>query len=194
MPVANHQNETALVSSGTPDGINDYYVTSFLATYIYGSQPNDTGQYTFGVQLKNVAAEVTGYLVAYRGGGRSLSQYTAYAHAAIIGDGNPNTYSFFQKVLKPPAETSLLYLFFGSCFLSPPEEQHEGPGESSSFTAPSGKPKLTPETPLTLTNLPTYMAADTTVPVAGVSYGGYSTAVCTSMGGVDHAYALIIPE
>jgi hypothetical protein len=189
MPLANQSNHTYLPSSGTSDGgLTIHYATSFLAAYVYGSQPNDSGSYTFGITLRNGLAEVTGFLASYRGASTNLGAYTAYAHAAIAGDGNPNTSSFFQKVLTPPAETTLLYLFYGECFI-----QNEEVGENSAFSAPSGAPKITHESPLSL-GTATYLAADVGVPVGGVNYGGYSTNVCTAFGGIDHAYALIIPE
>jgi hypothetical protein len=195
MPLTDHSNDSYLVSSGTPNNITIDYATSFLAAYVYGSQPNDLGQYTFGVTLKNSAAEVGGFLVSYRGASTNLpgtnpnvpSQYAANGDAAIAFGGDTDTSCLFRKKLNPPAATTLLYTFFGSCFVKNEE------GESSPFSAPAGNPKIAPETPLSLTSWP-YLAADTLVPSNGVSYGGYSTNVCTSNGGVDHAFALTIPE
>lgn len=192
MPLQNQTNKISnLISSGTPNGGSTiFYTTSFLAIYIFGSQPNDTGHYTFSIKLKNGLAEIGGFLVDYSRANATIpGTYTAYGRGAVYNDGNPNTDVFFQKPLTPPAGSTLLYLFFGDCF----EQGNEEGAESSPFTAPSGTPTISPETPLGLTSLP-YLAADALVSKSGVTYGGYSSSVCSSFGGTNHSFALIIPE
>src|SRR5262245_29178711 len=78
MKLANHQNGRALVSTDAGGNV----VTSFLATYIYGSQPGDTGSYDFSITLQTHWPEVAGWLAAYRGASTNLNNYVLNGYLA----------------------------------------------------------------------------------------------------------------
>ena len=191
MPIHNRGEAQYLVSSGRfSNTTEDLYATSFLVAHVYSN--GDPGTYTFGLTQKRSIDHLGGFLVSYRGANTDLLLgYTAYGSSFLIDDPSSNKVVSFQKPLKPPAQTTLLYLFMGNCWYT---EGSEGNGGGPwPFSAPAGAPKLSPRTPLTLGTWP-FLAADVTVPVGGVTYGGYSSKVCSdTYGGFDHAFALSIP-
>jgi len=166
--------------SGSPQQITSQVgcglaTTSWLAGYVYGSLPGDTGQYKFTNYDKGglntclnllYSSEFWGSMVAYRGASPNLGSYTAWGFTQ-----NFDSNSFSTSSVVPAGETEFLALFYGTFGLDSPEGS-EGGGVS--FSAPAGNPALTPETPLTPGTAIPFLAADAPVPAGGQSYGPYS--------------------
>jgi hypothetical protein len=184
LPVINHNNNFGIVST---DGA--LYTTNFVAAHIYGSEPNDPGQYTFGITIQNTGSEIVGFLVAYRGASAAIpGQYLLYGFPS---NQNSNFVRVTAGKVTPQVESTVLDLFEGDCVNNDTESE-----EKIAFGAPTGTPTLAPETPLNPTSNSFFMAADAPVPTPGVVYGPYKSYVCTQYvaGGVNTAYQLIIPE
>ncbi len=192
LPLANHNGNYALQSYNSTFQVG---ITGFVAAYIYGSQPNDSGSYT--VKITNTGYESTGFLVDYRGASTSIQgNYILYGK---------NYGNFFTTITAPqlspangnsPAgESTLLNLFAAECVFIP--QGYEDADPVAIFGAPTGSPAVTAETPLTPNLI--WLAADVAVPSAGGTYGAYSSAlttqnpnICGSFFGFSHQ--LIIPE
>ena len=188
LKIVNQSNDLALRSSNAGAG-GSTYITSFLAAYVYGSQPNDSGQYTLGITPQTSAAEILGFLVAYRGASQVIpGNYELYGFP-----GTQNTDTAVAGKVTPNVESTLVDIFTADCFNNDTES-----GENEAFGAPTAKsgPSLTPETPLNPTSTSASMAADAPVPQAGVTYGAYTSKVCAQYyyGGLNYAYQLIVLE
>jgi|SRR5579872_6816376 len=113
----------------------------------------------------NFSGELVAFIVAYRGATQNATQLTVYGSAS-----SSNGDSFTTQAFSPPGGTTLLTIFS-----APGEETNGSPDEAPvTFSAPSGTPALTAESPLA-GDLFFKLAADVTVPTGGVSYGGYTT-------------------
>jgi hypothetical protein len=181
MPLANHSNNQALVSSDP----NSHFITSYLATYIYGSQPNDPGHYTLSVTRSVQGAEMLGFMGAYRGASTNLGNYTAYGYHGI-----EDIKSIPTKKLTPAAGEQTLATFYGNTCLVETDETAE---DTWTFTAPSGSPPETVESPLSSSGnggLP-FLLADVPITDAGSVYGPYTATGCT---GINYSHNLLIPE
>jgi len=162
-------------------------ISSWLAAHIYTS--NDSGSYTFEHYL-NGNAEMSAILVAYRGAGQTLSNYTGYGFTQ-----NGLLSSFSTTAISPSADGELatLVLADGGC------ESPEGSEATSHVvTAPTGMPTLAPET--SLTDLPGFwIDADAGIPASGNSYGPYTitespAGSCKDVGAYWLAWQAVIPE
>lgn len=181
MPLANHSNNQALVSSDP----NSHFVTSYLATYIYGSQPNDPGQYTLSVTRSVKGAEMLGFMGVYRGASTNLSKYTAYGYLGV-----EDTTLIPTKQLVPAAGEQTLATIYGNTCLVETDENAE---DTWTFGAPAGAPSETVESPLSSSGnggLP-FLLADVPVKTGGATYGPYTATGCK---GLNYAYNLLIPE
>jgi hypothetical protein len=80
-------------------------------------------------------------------------------------------------------------LFASSCL----NGDNEGTEHTWSYTAPTGSPAATAETPLASSGNPgmPFLIADTPIVSSGGAYGPYSTTGCNS---INFSYNLIIPE
>ena len=158
----------------------------YVALYVYGSQPNDTGQYEFKILPQVSGAETLGFLVAYRGASPNIpGNYKLYGKAATQDSTNIKTVTLSpQNNDSPAAESTLLSLFSQGCVGS------DDPDLFVPFGSPSGTPTLTVETPLRSTK--GFFAADVGVPTGGGTYGLYkSTISCESL---NTGISLVIPE
>jgi hypothetical protein len=159
----------------------------YVALYVYGSEPNDTGQYTFTIVPQN-NVETLGFLVAYRGASPSIpGNYLLYGNPATSDTSQVSTLKFSpNKNNSPPAETTLFNLLSQNCIHSGSED----PDLIVAFGPVSGSPSATAETPLSSVN--GNLAADVAVPSTGGTYGPYTSALGCS--GLNTGISLVIPE
>jgi hypothetical protein len=163
--------------TGSPQSIassccGGFTMTSWLAAHIYTS--SDTLPYTFKHFL-NLAVELEGSVVDYRGGSTNLSSYTSYGFTQ-----NGLSSSFSTGAVTPPGDTELSTLILGLGEGCPEAEGSEG--SPADYGAPQGTPTLSTEATDAF-----WLAADAPVPMAGQTYGGYTftetpNGVCTSIG------------
>jgi hypothetical protein len=155
----------------------------YVALYVYGSQPNDTGQYQFTV-VPQGNGEFLGFLVAYRGANTNIpGNYLLYGNGAIQDGSKVVT----PTLSSPPAETTLLSLFSTECLGS------DDPDVYGTFGSPSGSPAVTVETPLT--SVDGILAADVPVATNGVTFRPYKAVIgCPSSSGVNTGISLVVPE
>ena len=178
LPMVNHSGQYSLLSWG-----NGFYTTSFLAAYIYGSQANDPGSYTFKVLTQTNTSELIGFLFSYRGATMIPTNLSVYGYGVTA----LNNFASTNRVT-PSGQTTLASLFVDDCYGK--KESKEGTAEMQvQFTAPSGSPVSSAETSLNPDFL--YLVSDAGVPIGGNAYGPYSTTTCT---GVNFAYNVIVPE
>ncbi len=161
----------------------------YVSIYVYGSQPNDTGQYRFQILPQVNGAETLGFLVAYRGASTDIpGNYLLYGNGGT-SDGPKvvtPTLSPGQKN-SPPAETTLLNIFNTDCIGA------DDPDTFGTFGSPAGSPFAVVETALNSVN--GFFAADVLVPTSGGTFGPYkSTIGCTSGNGLNTGLSLVIPE
>ncbi|HLW69150.1 MAG TPA: hypothetical protein VKS22_00865 [Candidatus Binataceae bacterium] len=180
LPLANLSNQGYLISKGA-----GFYLTSFIAAYVYGSQPNDSGQYTLSITRHNKYAEVAGILADYRGADTNFASYSALGYAGTKEGDTTSTLS----VTPSAADQTLMTLFSDACA----DSDNENTESIWSFTAPSGVPSETAETLLSSSSpaggVP-FLISDTPVTTSG-TYGPYST---VGRKGINFAYNLLIPE
>jgi hypothetical protein len=159
----------------------------YVALYVYGSQPNDTGQYEFSI-VPQGNTETDGFLVGYRGASPTIpGNYLLYGNAATTDTSQVSTLKLSPSHNDaPPAETTLFNLFSQNCIHSGSEE----PDFIVDFGAVSGSPAVTAKTPLSSSN--GNLAADVEVPVTGGTYGPYTSALGCS--GINTGISLVIPE
>jgi hypothetical protein len=192
LAMVNHNGDYALQSYDSTYGLA---ITGFVAAYIYGSQPNDSGTYHLGIA--NTGWETTGFMVAYRGASTTIpGNYLLYGRKYGSPFASIDTLQLSPANNDSPAgETTLLNLFAAECVFIP--SGYEDPDPRAIFGTPSGSPMVTAETPLTLDLI--WLAADVAVPTAGGTYGAYTSALttnnqyfCGSFFGFAHQ--LVIPE
>ena len=163
--------------------------TSFVALYVYGSQPNDTGTYKLKIDPKTNGSEVIGFMVAYRGASANIPGNYVLNGNPGSGSGNIVTTNKLSpnNNNSPAGESTLLYLFDEDCVTTGAEE----PDAYPLFSSPSGPShKLTSETPFTSRS--GIFAADVAVPTSGGTYGPYNEGLnCQSL---SFSYSLVIPE
>ena len=163
--------------------------TSFVALYVYGSQPNDTGTYKLKIDPKTNGSEVIGFMVAYRGASANIPGNYVLNGNPGSGSGNIVTTNKLSpnNNNSPAGESTLLYLFDEDCLTTGAED----PDAYPSFSSPSGPShKLTSETPFTSRS--GIFAADVGVPTSGGTYGPYNEGLnCQSL---SFSYSLVIPE
>ncbi len=168
-------------------------VSYYVALYVYGSQPNDTGQYEFQILPQVNLAETSGFLVAYRGAGTNIpGNYLLYGHAGTTNSLTVQTPTPSPgNNDSPPDETTLLNVFSTACVVGSPEDPDN---DINTFGPPSGSPSATVETPLT--SVDGFYAADVPVTTSGGTFGEYkSTVGCTYNGkGLNTGISLVIPE
>ncbi|MGD0672275.1 MAG: hypothetical protein ABSB13_09370 [Candidatus Binatus sp.] len=166
------------------------FTTSYyVALYVYGSQPNDTGQYEFKIVPQANGPETLGFLVAYRGASTNIpGNYRLYGRASTSDSSKvvSPTLSPSNKD-SPPAETTLLNVFSAGCI------GYDDPDVFGTFGSPSGSPFATVETPLN--SVDGFFAADVLVTTSGGTFGPYkSTIGCTTGTGLNTGISLVIPE
>jgi len=192
LAMVNHNGDYALQSYDSTYGLA---ITGFVAAYIYGSQPNDSGTYHLGIA--NTGWETTGFMVAYRGASTTIpGNYLLYGRKYGSPFASIDTLQLSSANNDSPAgETTLLNLFAAECVFIP--SGYEDPDPRAIFGTPSGSPMVTAETPLTPDLI--WLAADVAVPTAGGTYGAYTSALttnnqyfCGSFFGFAHQ--LVIPE
>lgn len=161
----------------------------YTAIYVYGSQPNDTGQYEFQILPQVNGAETDGFLVAYRGASTDIpGDYLLYGNA--VPGNNPKvitpTLSPGNKD-SPPTESVLLNIFNTECIGA------DDPDTFGTFGSPSGSPFAIVETPLN--SLDGFFAADVLVTTSGGTFGPYKSATgCSGGTGLNTGISLVIPE
>jgi hypothetical protein len=163
--------------------------TSFVALYVYGSQPNDTGTYKLKIDPKTNGPEVIGFMVAYRGASANIPGNYVLNGNPGSGSGNIVTTNKLSpnNNNSPAGESTLLYLFDEDCLTSGAED----PDAYPPFSSPSGPShKLTSESPFTSRS--GIFAADVGVGTSGGTYGPYNEGLnCQSL---SFSYSLVIPE
>jgi len=191
LPITNQASQQFLFAKdgcGIPE-------TAWLAAYIYGSQPGDTGSYTFS-HFDNGAETCVGFftseilanMVAYRGAGQVTSNYTVYGFPKST-DG----VKFTIGPISPPGQTELATLVY-----APVDESMEDNGEANRFATPTGDPAITVETPLQNPLADGFLDADAGLPNASSSMGPYGFQIntdCTVVHGcIWTIFQVAIPE
>ena len=180
----NLSNATALRSSDATGS-----ETGFVAVYVYGSQGlPDPGTYTVGI-TPTTGGEADGFLVSYRGASTTTTNYLLYGKGAT-SDNNAITTLKLSPTNgdSPPGETTLLDLFSLNCIHTGGEDAVQ----YAPFSAISGSPAVTRETPLNSQN--GFLAADAPVLQSGKTFGAYQTSVACGVANLPMAWQLVITE
>lgn len=193
MPIVNHNNETHIVSSDSCGN----YETGWVLAHVYGTQSEPSAySISFTPETYNTCngpaiAEIQGLLLDYREASQDLSSYVIH--------GKPTSSDASSLSVGPVTlqnrDEQLAVVFQGA---SPVNENSESGGDSTTFTAPTGAPALTPETSLSPYNAP-FLAADvsfapcTSGLCVGGGYGPYATSN-TGVSGLWLGWQIEIPE
>jgi hypothetical protein len=180
----NLSNATALRSSDANGS-----ETGFVSVYVYGSQGlPDSGTYTVGI-TPTAGGEADGFLVSYRGASTTTTNYLLYGKGAT-SDNNAITTLKLSPANgdSPPGEATLLNLFSLNCIHTGGEDADQ----YAPFSAISGSPSVTRETPLNSQN--GFLAADAPVLKSGATFGAYQTSVTCGVANLPMAWQLVIPE
>ncbi len=171
LPLANQGGATSITSMA---GACNFYEESWLAVHTYLT--NDATSYTFTAsvtpvpggstcpQYACIRGEAGGILAAYRGADQNPADYTAYAYP------NSAATASATAAVDMGGPDELINIFTGLA----EKETNEGT-ICETFSAPSGSPALTVETPLNpVCGEPPFLDADIWTDTPGGTFGPYS--------------------
>ncbi len=157
--------------------------TSWMFARIFSS--NDPASYSFTI-VPTFTTEFVGYLVSYRGASADFSTYTVYGYPTTA---DSETTSTGQLTNVQPNATLV------NIFAANDSDAHEDSGGTVTFSAPTGSPSLTVESPLTVVH--PYLTADVFTGPAGGTFGGSGTCggYCTSDGvdTLNTGFQIVVP-
>ncbi|HUO06687.1 MAG TPA: hypothetical protein VMU16_15945 [Candidatus Binataceae bacterium] len=165
--------------------------SDYLLAYVYGSQPDDSGQYQIGFSNVSVnSMSIEGFLVAYRGASINLSSYLAYAYPT----NSTNSFARANQIKVSILNSTLLTLFDGNPYFAKLTR------ECVLYGPISGNPPLTLETPRNpCADDPSdreLLAADVPVLKAKKLFGAYTSLINggnAGDGGINYSFQVVIP-
>lgn len=189
-------NEGGAMSITSLAGVCNFYEESWLAAHTYSTSDSTPYKFTASVtpvpggstcpQYACIRGEAGGILAAYRSADQNPADYTAYAYP------NSAATASATDAVNVGGPDELINIFTGLA----EKETNEGT-ICETFSAPSGSPPLTVETPLNpVCTEPPYLDADIWTDAPGGTFGPYSvTPGSVSYFGASSlpAYQVVLP-